>query len=251
MKPKILITGGCGKIGSYFAKFAAAQYAIRIVDKVAWDTRKHGPLPGESRLADLQDLAACREACEGMDMVVHLAADADPHADFMGSLLANNILASYNMFRAAKDAGCKRFIYASSVQVASGYPADIQFKRDMSVRPKNLYGVSKCYGEALAAYFAYTEGLPTIVLRIGAYTSPEKYGRFSLAEIPVPCLVRYILVKYARSNADALLAMGPLVFQQMEGLIAAAEAEDSDRARLEANDGLSQIVSWLRAGMGE
>jgi nucleoside-diphosphate-sugar epimerase len=183
MKPKILITGGCGKIGSYFAKFAADQYAIRIVDKVAWDTRKHGPLPGESRVADLQDLAACREACEGMDMVVHLAADADPHADFMGSLLGNNILASYNMFRAAKDAGCKRFIFASSVHVASGYPADIQFKRDMTVRPKNLYGVSKCYGEALAAYFAYTEGLPAIVLRIGAYTFPEKYGHFSLAEM--------------------------------------------------------------------
>jgi len=183
MKSKILITGGCGKIGSYFAKFAADKYAIRIVDKVAWDTRKHGAIPGESRVVDLQDLAACRQACEGIDMVVHLAADAKPDADFMGSLLGNNILATYNMFRAAKDAGCKRIIFASSVHVASAYPADIQFKRNMTVKPKNLYGVSKCYGEALAAYFATTEGLPSIVLRIGAYIFPEEYGRFSSAEM--------------------------------------------------------------------
>ena len=43
--------------------------------------------------------------------------------------------------------------------------------------------------------------------------------------IPVPCLIRYILVKYAASNADILLATGPLVLHQMEQQIAAAEAE--------------------------
>ncbi len=40
----ILITGGCGKIGSYFARFAATRYVLRIADKVAWDTVKLGPL---------------------------------------------------------------------------------------------------------------------------------------------------------------------------------------------------------------
>ena len=69
--------------------------------------------------------------------------------------------------------------------------------------------------------------------------------------IPVPCLIRYILVKYAASNADTLLAMGPLVLYQMEQHIAAAEAEGSDQARLKAYDALRQIVSWLRAGMGD
>jgi hypothetical protein len=45
--------------------------------------------------------------------------------------------------------------------------------------------------------------------------------------IPVPCLIRYILVKYAASNADILLATGPLVLHQMEQQIAAAEADGS------------------------
>ena len=69
--------------------------------------------------------------------------------------------------------------------------------------------------------------------------------------VPVPCLIRYILVKYATSNADALLAMGPLVIHQMEQLIATAESEDSNQARLRAYDALRQIVSWLGVGWRE
>ncbi len=172
--PKILITGGCGKIGSYFVRFASDKYAIRVADKVAWDTDKLGPLSGESLVVDLQSLEGCRKACEGIDMVIHLAADPSPKADFLDSLLAHNIVATYNMFRAAKEAGCKRFIFASSAHAVAAYPADVQINATMPVRPRNLYGVSKCFGEALAAYFAFNEGLPSVVLRIGAYLFPEE-----------------------------------------------------------------------------
>jgi nucleoside-diphosphate-sugar epimerase len=183
MKTKILITGGCGEIGSYFAKFAADRYQVRIVDRVAWDPQDQGSPPGESLVADLQDPAACRKACEDMDLVVHLAADPDPEADFYGSLLSNNIQGTYNMFRAAKDAGCKRFIFASSAHVVSAYPAGIQIDQERTLKPGNLYGATKCFGEALAAYFAYREQLSSIVLRIGAYTFPKDYENFSLEEL--------------------------------------------------------------------
>jgi hypothetical protein len=69
--------------------------------------------------------------------------------------------------------------------------------------------------------------------------------------VPVACIIRYVLVKYAASNADALLAMGPLVIHQMEQLIANAEAEGNDPARLKAYAALRQIVSWLGVGMRE
>jgi nucleoside-diphosphate-sugar epimerase len=182
LKPRVLITGGCGKIGSYFAQFASDKYAIRIVDKVAWDQERLGRFPGESLILDLQDFAACQQACKDVDMVIHLAADPDPRADFANSLLSNNIIATYNMFRAAQEAGCKRFIFASSVHTVAAYPADVQIKVNMPVRPKNLYGVSKCFGEALAAYFAFNEGLPGIVLRIGAYRLPKENKRISPTE---------------------------------------------------------------------
>src|SRR5688572_16785392 len=125
---RILITGGCGKIGSYFARFASDKYSIRVVDKVAWDSERLGPFAGESLVLDLQNLAACQQACEGIDMAIHLAADPSPEADFVDSLLGNNIIAVYNMFRAAKEAGCQRFIFASSVHEVAAYPADIQVR---------------------------------------------------------------------------------------------------------------------------
>jgi nucleoside-diphosphate-sugar epimerase len=173
-KLRILVTGGCGKIGSYFARFAEDKYSIRVVDRIRWDPEKLGPFSGESLVADLQDMTECRQACAGMDMVIHLAADPSPKADFMESLLGNNIVMTYNVFRAAKDAGCKRVIFASSIHAVGAYPEDVQVKADMAVRPNDLYGVSKCFGEALAAYFAYNEALPAIALRIGAYLFPDE-----------------------------------------------------------------------------
>jgi nucleoside-diphosphate-sugar epimerase len=182
LKSRILVTGGCGKIGAYFVQFASDKYSIRIVDKVAWDPKRLGPFSGESLVLDLQDLSACQQACEDMGMVIHLAADPDPKADFVNSLLGNNIIAAYNMFRAAQEAGCQRFIFASSVHTVASYPTDVQIKVNMPVRPKNLYGVSKCFGEALAAHYAFNEGLPSIALRIGAYRLPQENTRLSPME---------------------------------------------------------------------
>lgn len=172
LKPKILVTGGCGKIGSYFVRFASNKYVLRVVDREAWDPKTLGPFSGESLVADLRNIEACRKACEGIDSVIHLAANPSPEADFE-DLLGNNIIATYNMFRAAQEAGCRRFLYASSVHAVAAYPPDVQIKVNMPVRPRNLYGVSKCFGEALAAYFAFNEGLPSVVLRIGAYVFPD------------------------------------------------------------------------------
>ncbi len=69
--------------------------------------------------------------------------------------------------------------------------------------------------------------------------------------VPVPCLVRYILVKYAASGADALLSMTPIVFRQMEQQIQAAETAGTDTARLQAYEALRQIVTWLKAAASE
>jgi nucleoside-diphosphate-sugar epimerase len=173
-KQKILITGGCGKIGAHFAKAHAARYDLRLVDRAAWDAARHGPLDVETLTADLQDLDACRAACQGIDAVIHLAADPDPEADFLGSLLGNNILATYNIFRAAKESGCRRVIYASSVHAVGSYPFDVQIQDEMPVRPTTFYGVSKCFGEALACHYAVNEGLPSIAIRIGAYLFPDE-----------------------------------------------------------------------------
>lgn len=63
--------------------------------------------------------------------------------------------------------------------------------------------------------------------------------------VPVPALVRYILVKYAVSGSDALLAMTPIVFRQMQSRVEQAEAANTDEARLEAYEALRQVIGWL------
>jgi hypothetical protein len=69
--------------------------------------------------------------------------------------------------------------------------------------------------------------------------------------IPVPCLVRYILVKYTASGAEALLALTPIVFSQMEQQVAKAETAGTDTARLAAYESLRQIIDWLSLAAAE
>jgi hypothetical protein len=66
--------------------------------------------------------------------------------------------------------------------------------------------------------------------------------------IPVECLIRYVLVKYAASGADALLAMQPIVLRQMEEHVATAERDGSDEAKLRAYQALKSMVAWLALG---
>lgn len=168
-KKRILLTGAAGGIGSAFFRAAADQYIFRLADQHTMPLMSETSHNHEIYLLDIADPDACQQACRDMDIVVHLAATADPEADFYSSLLRNNIQGTYNVFRAARDQGCRRIIFASSVQVVAGYPADVQAPPESSLRPMNMYGVSKCFGEAVAAYFAHAEGLSSIVLRIGSY----------------------------------------------------------------------------------
>jgi NAD+ dependent glucose-6-phosphate dehydrogenase len=169
-KRKVLLTGAAGRIASAFRHYEGERYALRLADR---DLGRIGDTAGHEVLElDVADLEACRAACAGIDTVVHLAADPSPDADFYGSLLDNNIKGTYNVFRAARDQGCQRVIFASSIHAVIGYMPDVQARPESPVRPINMYGVSKCFGEAVAHYFAASEGLSSIAIRIGAFESP-------------------------------------------------------------------------------
>lgn len=163
---KVLLTGAAGRIGTAFRQQAGGRYAMRLADRQIGDLAEHGD---EALAFDIVDLDACQRACAGIDTVVHLAADPSSRTGFYESLLDNNIKGTYNIFRAAKDQGCARVIFASSVQAVEAYPLDVQVSTNMPVRPSSMYGVSKCFGEAVASYFAHVEGLSSIVVRIGTF----------------------------------------------------------------------------------
>jgi nucleoside-diphosphate-sugar epimerase len=174
----ILLTGAAGRIGRAFREHTGDRYRLRLADR---DMDRLGDPHGHAVFAlDAADPTACQAACAGMDVVIHLAADPSPVAGFYGSLLDNNIKATYNIFRAAKDQGCRRVIYASSIRVLEGYPQGAPLAPDLPVRPIDMYGVSKCFGEATAHTFAISEGLSSIVVRIGTFEA--NVGRQQLSE---------------------------------------------------------------------
>lgn len=176
---KVLLTGACGRIGKTFFQAMQHHYHFVLADR-------HQPnfAIGEHRfirldMADKEELVAL---VDGIDVVVHLA--GIPFADSsFEELLPNNILATTYLLDAAANAHCKRVVFASSAQAIEGYPQDQQITPDMPVMPANLFGVSKCYGEALCAFYSAQRGLSCIVLRIGAFKFPDDHDLLSTPDL--------------------------------------------------------------------
>ena len=161
----VLVTGAAGTIGAYFAEHAHHTYRLRLM-VLADDDASAIASYGDVVVGDIQSLARMKAVCQGIDTVVHLAADADPSATW-SSLLPLNIVGTYNTFVAAKAAGCRRVVFASSTHAVSGHAAGRQVRPSDPVNPADLYGVTKCFGEALGRYMAEQEGLSVIAIRIG------------------------------------------------------------------------------------
>lgn len=162
MKKRVLITGAAGRIGRYLT----ARWLDRY-DLVLSDLRPPDELYGLPFIqADLADFNAVQNACWGVDTVVHLGADPRMAAPW-DSLLPANIVGLYNLYEAAAEAECRRVVFASTVNVVAGYPKERQVHTHMPVRPLNLYGASKAWGEAVACFYADQKGLSSICLRFG------------------------------------------------------------------------------------
>ena len=168
---RVLITGAAGRIGSFFASKMHQKYDLRLM--VREDDEDVDKIEGfgEVVVCDLAEIKRLETLCEGIDTVLHLAGNPAPSQTW-DSALQNNISGTYNAFVAAKAAGCRRVIYASSIHAVSGYPKGIQVKTNEPVNPGDLYGVTKCFGEALGRYMAEQEGLSVIAIRIGGF-QPE------------------------------------------------------------------------------
>ena len=177
---KILITGGFGKIAKHFIHNFENKYTITVADIVTDDQTFSEDIQVEK--VDLSDFSACLKLCDGIDTVIHLAGIANPNSTF-AEVLNANMIATKNIFESAVKAKCKRIIYSSSAQTVEGYNEDIQITKNMPVRPKNLYGVSKCFGEALGAYYAYQKKISTICLRIGAYEFPKDFTEMNARDL--------------------------------------------------------------------
>jgi len=180
MKRKILVTGAAGRIGSFLTNQWKDQYDLRLSD--LQQPKETFGFPFIE--ANVADLAAVTALCQGIDTVIHLGADPSMEAPWE-SLLPNNVIGTYNVFEAAHQAHCRRVIFASSINAVFGYPADVQVHTNMPVYPINLYGATKCWGEALARYYSHTHKLSSICLRFAAVSyrpgqNPDYDNRYDI-----------------------------------------------------------------------
>ncbi len=167
---RVAVTGAAGNIGCALAEHLRAHgYPLTLIDLPGRGLAGSGPdetvveLDLSRRLPD--------QLFAGVDTVVHLAGDPNPRAEWE-SLLPANVEAPYNVAEAAIRAGCRRLIVASSVHAVLA-AARQPVQPGEAVAPANLYGVSKCFVEALAFWCAQSTPMSAAAVRIGAFQTAE------------------------------------------------------------------------------
>jgi UDP-glucose 4-epimerase len=187
MKP-ILFTGGCGFIGTNLVHYLSRQgLRTRVLDLKPAPISPISP-DGfsddvEIVAGDIRDQRLCRQAMEDVGAVVHLAAESsippsveDPETNF-----SVNVEGTLNLLLAAKDAGVKRFVLASSGAVLGRHvpPAD---ERTPAL-PASPYGASKLAAEAYCLAFGDTYGMSSVALRFANIYGPgSSHKRSVVAE---------------------------------------------------------------------
>lgn len=187
---RVLITGIGGAIGTIVADDLSRDHEVSGIDI--------RPLEREgAHVADLTDFDAIRPLFDGVDAVIHLAAERR-HGREIGwdLLMPRNVVATANVFDAAHAAGVKRVVFASSMHVMGMYEEDEPYASiaagryegidadsvslitaDMPTRPDGRYATTKVLGESLARYYAEAEGMSGVCVRLGTLSADNQPGR--------------------------------------------------------------------------
>ena len=184
MSTRVLITGMSGLIGGILKDHLLEEGGYELTG-----LNRREVEGARTFRADISDLDSILPAFDGQDVVVHLAAYLGSQ-DWEGQH-SGNVLGAYNVFEAARRAGVKRVIFASSGNAIRGFervppysdiaagnydkvPPDFRKLTHKDVRPEALYGAAKVWGEALARHFSDDYGMSAICVRIGSVTQGDR-----------------------------------------------------------------------------
>jgi nucleoside-diphosphate-sugar epimerase len=165
-----LVTGGAGFIGSHIVELLVRRGArVRVLDNFVTGKRENiVPFLGAIELVegDVRDLATCRTSAAGIDSVLHQAALASVPRSVEDPILADavNVAGTLNMLVAARDAGARSFVLASSSAVYGDAPGLPQREGEEGA-PLSPYAAGKRAGENYCRVFSSLYGLRTVALR--------------------------------------------------------------------------------------
>ena len=177
---RFLITGGAGFIGSNITAYLLQHGAkVRVFDNLATGNIENLKEFLEGDLRNTQD---CAKACTDIDAVCHQAAIGSVPRSIKDPVTTNdvNIGGFVNILTAAKDAGIKRFVYASSSSVYGDEP-NLPKKEEKIGNPLSPYAVTKFTNEVYASVFARCYSLELIGLRYFNVFGPKQdpYGEYA------------------------------------------------------------------------
>lgn len=176
----ILITGGAGFIGSNLADALLARgYAVRVLDNLS--TGKHANLQLEHpRLSliegDVADAAVVRQALQGCQAVVHLAAVASVQAsvdDPVGTH-QSNLVGTLNLCEAMREQGVRRVVFASSAAVYGNNGEGEAIDEDTAKAPLTPYAADKLASEYYLDFYRRQHGLEPAIFRFFNIFGPRQ-----------------------------------------------------------------------------
>lgn len=172
---RVLVTGGSGFIGSHVVdRLQARGVEPRIFDLVASPHHRAGDV--DTVLGDLCDPDAVRDALQGCDAVVHLAALADVDQVTKDPALADrvNVRGTQSLLDAARELEIGRFVYASTIWVYGDAAGPEAVDEDTPLGlPKHFYTATKIAGEMYTSAYTELYGLEHTILRFGIPYGPR------------------------------------------------------------------------------
>jgi UDP-glucose 4-epimerase len=168
MSSVVLVTGGAGFIGSNVVTlFLEKGFDVRVVDNLSTGYKKNlDGLNVQFLQGDIRDTVLMRQACEGVDSVIHMAASVGRQKSLDNPQEDSevNLIGTTTVLEEARKAGVKTMIYTSSAAIF-GELADTPISEDHPQNPDSPYGVSKLAGEKQALCYAGLYGLKVVCLR--------------------------------------------------------------------------------------
>jgi len=180
IRPKSIVTGGAGFIGSALVRelLARGEDRVAVVDNL--NSGKIANLDAvkdrvEIHLADIRNYDELARIFAGAEVVYHLAAIPSVPRSIREPIPSHdvNINGTFNVYRAALDCGVRRVVYAAS---SSAYgDTDVLPKTEsMAPRPKSPYALQKLMGEYYGSVFSSCYGLESVALRFFNVYGPRQ-----------------------------------------------------------------------------